>query len=61
MKKIKLDIKDTNGKVIHTLTEKDFDMNKPLVFVLEAKVKEKDFSDTKFLRITSSNVRLVLS
>lgn len=59
--KINLEIRNTEGEVIYVLTEEDFDDTKPLVFSLKVEKKDKMFYDAKVLRITNSNVKLVLS
>uniref|UniRef100_A0A6H1ZQF1 Uncharacterized protein n=1 Tax=viral metagenome TaxID=1070528 RepID=A0A6H1ZQF1_9ZZZZ len=59
--KINLEIRNTEGEVIYVFTEEDFDDTKPLVFSLKVEKKGKMFYDAKVLRITNSNVKLVLS
>ena len=62
MNKVKLNIKTSDGKTILVIDDlKIFDKSKALIFDLEIYENAKVYKDTKFMRITSSKNRLVMS
>ena len=67
MEKIKLEIKTLNGDIIHTIEPEIFNVDKPLMFVLTTETEEKGViickepTDMKFLRLTQTKKKLVLS
>ena len=61
MAKVKLEIKDCNGKIISVIEDlKQFSKDNPLLFFLTVEENEKTFTDTRVMKLTK-NCKLVAS